>query len=83
ILCFTTAFTRECAEWLGDKFVEVIVAPSYEKEALALLAKKKNLRVLVCAPRPPKLKERMIRSVLGGVLVQDEDEGLDPELKSV
>jgi phosphoribosylaminoimidazolecarboxamide formyltransferase/IMP cyclohydrolase len=83
ILCFTAELTRDCAEWLGDKFVEVIVAPSYSKEALALLVKKKNLRVLVCPPRPPKLKERMIRSVLGGVLVQDEDEGLDPELKSV
>ncbi|MGZ3656616.1 MAG: bifunctional phosphoribosylaminoimidazolecarboxamide formyltransferase/IMP cyclohydrolase [Bdellovibrionota bacterium] len=83
ILCFTTPVTKECAEWLGDKFVELVVAPSIEGEALAVFAKKKNLRVLLCPPRPPKLKERMIRSVLGGVLVQEEDEGLDPEFKNV
>lgn len=83
ILCFTTPVTKECADWLGDKFVELVVAPSVESEALAVFAKKKNLRVLLCPPRKPNLKETMIRSVLGGVLVQDEDEGLDAELKSV
>jgi phosphoribosylaminoimidazolecarboxamide formyltransferase/IMP cyclohydrolase len=83
ILAFTRPFTRECADWLGDKFVELIVAPAVEPDALALLAKKKNLRVLLCPPRPPHARERMIRSVFGGVLVQDEDEGLDEEWKSV
>ena len=82
ILCFTSAFTVECAEWLGDKFVELIVAPSVEPDALALLAKKKNLRVLLCPPRKAG-KELMIRSVFGGVLVQEEDEGVDAEFKSV
>lgn len=83
ILCFTTEVTKECADWLGDKFVELVVAPSVHADALAVFAKKKNLRVLLCPPRKPELKERMIRSVLGGVLLQDEDEGLDSELKSV
>jgi phosphoribosylaminoimidazolecarboxamide formyltransferase/IMP cyclohydrolase len=83
ILCFSTPVTRACAEWLSDKFVEVIVAPSIEPDALALFAKKKNLRLMLCGPRPVRLKERMIRSVLGGLLVQEEDEGLDPEMKSV
>jgi len=83
ILCFTTSVTRDCADWLGDKFVELVVAPSVDSEALAIFAKKKNLRVLLCPPRRPEMKERMIRSVLGGVLVQDEDEGLDHELRSV
>ncbi len=83
ILCFTTPVTKECAEWLGDKFVELVVAPSVDADALAVFNKKKNLRVLLCPPRKPELKERMIRSVLGGVLVQDEDEGLDAELRSV
>jgi phosphoribosylaminoimidazolecarboxamide formyltransferase/IMP cyclohydrolase len=83
ILCFTTPVTKECADWLGDKFVELVVAPSVEADALAVFAKKKNLRVLLCPARMPELKERMIRSVLGGVLVQDEDEGLDTDFKSV
>lgn len=83
ILAFTRPFTRDCADWLGDKFVELIVAPAVEPEALALLAKKKNLRVLLCPPRPDHFPERMLRSVYGGVLVQEEDEGLDQEFKSV
>ncbi|MGE3260592.1 MAG: bifunctional phosphoribosylaminoimidazolecarboxamide formyltransferase/IMP cyclohydrolase [Bacteriovoracia bacterium] len=83
ILAFTGPFTRDCAEWLGDKFVELIVAPSVEPDALAVLAKKKNLRVLLCPPRPAVVQERMLRSVYGGVLIQEEDEGLDQEFKSV
>jgi phosphoribosylaminoimidazolecarboxamide formyltransferase/IMP cyclohydrolase len=83
ILCFTTPFTRDCADWLGDKFVELIVAPSVEPDALAQLAKKKNLRVLLCPPREAAVPERMLRSVFGGVLIQEEDEGLDQEFRSV
>lgn len=83
ILCFTQALTADCANWLGDKFVELVVAPSVEADALALLAKKKNLRVLLCPPRAAGSKELMMRSVFGGVLVQEEDEGLDVEFKSV
>jgi phosphoribosylaminoimidazolecarboxamide formyltransferase / IMP cyclohydrolase len=83
ILCFTTPVTKECAEWLGDKFVELVVAPAVEADALAIFAKKKNLRVLLCPPRRAEQKEKMIRSVYGGVLIQDEDEGLDTEFKPV
>lgn len=83
ILCFSHPIGRECAEWLGDKFVELIVAPSVEPEALAVFAKKKNLRVLLCPLRKPEVKERMLRSVFGGVLVQQEDEGIDPEFRNV
>lgn len=82
ILCFTHPFTLECAQWLSDKFVELIIAPSVESDALAFLAKKKNLRVLICPPRKAR-KEQMVRSIYGGLLVQEEDEGLDPEFKSV
>lgn len=83
ILCFTHPVTGEVANWLGDKFVELVVAPSVEPEALAIFAKKKNLRVLLCPPRKPGVKEMMLRSVYGGVLVQEEDEGVDQEFRSV
>jgi phosphoribosylaminoimidazolecarboxamide formyltransferase/IMP cyclohydrolase len=83
ILCFSHAVTRDCAEWLSDKFVELIVAPSVEPDALAVFAKKKNLRVLLCPLRKTGTKERMIRSVYGGVLIQDEDDGLDLEMQNV
>jgi phosphoribosylaminoimidazolecarboxamide formyltransferase/IMP cyclohydrolase len=83
ILCFTHPLNQDCAEWLGDKFVELIVAPSIEPSARETFAKKKNLRILLCPPRKPGTKESMVRSVYGGVLVQDEDEGVDQEFKSV
>ncbi len=82
ILCFSHAVDVDVVHWLADKFVELIIAPSLSSEALAELAKKKNLRVLLCAPRVPG-PEKMLRSVSGGILVQDEDEGKDPEFRSV
>lgn len=82
ILAFSHPLPASCAEWLGDKFVELVVAPSVEPEALAILARKKNVRVLVCPPRKAVIGERMMRSVYGGLLVQQEDEGLDPDFVS-
>ncbi len=83
VLCFTGEVTEDVAEWLRDKFIEVLIAPYLTPEAIKIFAKKKNLRVLLCAPRDRVLGERMIKSVSGGILVQDEDEGLDPEFQSV
>jgi len=59
------------AEKLGDVFTEVIVAPAFEDEAMALLKKKKNLRIIE-APAPSKPQFHM-RSIDGGLLVQTAD----------
>ena len=66
-------------------FLEVIVAPSFSEEALAILTKKKNLRLLQLSNiskrdyTSPKAK-----TVLGGLLIQDMDQQLlDGELKYV
>ncbi|WP_319479269.1 bifunctional phosphoribosylaminoimidazolecarboxamide formyltransferase/IMP cyclohydrolase [uncultured Draconibacterium sp.] len=83
IICFTETVTKEAAEWFSKKFIEIIIAPEYTDEALEVLAKKKNLRVLVTPVRPMVAKEKLYRSISGGMLVQDEDEGLDTEFKTV
>ena len=83
ILCFSHEITAECADWLEGKFVELLVAPSVDGEALKKFAARKNLRILLCPVREKGLAEKMVRSVFGGVLVQDEDTGLDPSFKSV
>jgi phosphoribosylaminoimidazolecarboxamide formyltransferase/IMP cyclohydrolase len=83
IVCFTDTVTSTIAEWFGKKFIEIIIAPEYTDEALDILSKKKNLRVLVAAVRPQIAGEKMYRSISGGMLVQDEDEGLDAEFKTV
>lgn len=72
ILAFTHSFTRDCATWLNDKFVEVILAPDFEPQALELLSKKKNLRVLKVQYSEPK-QEWVYRSIDGGALLQYED----------
>lgn len=69
----------ETATRLADLFVEVIAAPDYDADALALLSQKKNVRLLRAnAQSPSKLS---LRSIYGGVLVQELDQSqvdMDP-----
>ena len=60
---------------LGRQFVEVLVAPSMQAGCEAVLADKPNVRVLLTGPLHPAQGERELRSVGGGVLVQDRDVG--------
>jgi len=81
------ALTREVdaatAEGLASIFLEVIVAPSYSAEALAILARKTNLRVLEdpvlgsADPLPAPDPLGSIRTAGGGVLVTSPDVALD------
>ena len=71
IIC-NRPLTAPLARAIAEIFSEVIIAPDFEPEARALLQKKKNLRLmkLLGLPQPAP---RDVRSVLGGVLVQDHD----------
>ncbi len=71
------------AEEITSRFVEIVLAPSYTKDALAVFSKKKNLRVLELPIKAGIVRYRRYRSVLGGFLVQDCDVGLYQELKVV
>ncbi len=62
--------TVAMAEQIAPVFTEVVAAPGYEDGALEILAKKKNLRLLVVEP-PAGRTDR--RAVTGGLLVQDFD----------
>ena len=59
------------ADALASVFTEVIIAPSFDNDALAILTEKKNLRVLTGPP--PYGIALDIRSIDGGLLVQDVD----------
>ncbi|MEZ5107298.1 MAG: bifunctional phosphoribosylaminoimidazolecarboxamide formyltransferase/IMP cyclohydrolase [Draconibacterium sp.] len=83
IICFTDTVTEEVAQWFGNKFVEIIIAPEFTEEALAVFEKKKNLRVLVTPVKEEITGEKLYRSISGGMLVQDEDEGLDTQFETV
>jgi phosphoribosylaminoimidazolecarboxamide formyltransferase/IMP cyclohydrolase len=62
------------AEFLTQNFIEVLIAPEFSPEALEVFTKKKNVRLLKTPLREYKQKETMIRSISGGLLIQDEDE---------
>ncbi|HVF72051.1 MAG TPA: bifunctional phosphoribosylaminoimidazolecarboxamide formyltransferase/IMP cyclohydrolase [Chthoniobacterales bacterium] len=68
--------TEALAKAISEIFSEVIIAPSFETEARALFQKKKNLRLIrmLEAPRTDKPIQDL-RSVVGGLLVQDKDSG--------
>ncbi len=83
IICFTDTVTKDVAEWFGKKFVEIIIAPAFTPEALEVFGKKKNLRLLVTPVKAETTGEKLYRSISGGMLVQDEDEGMDTEFKNV
>jgi phosphoribosylaminoimidazolecarboxamide formyltransferase/IMP cyclohydrolase len=72
--------TLAMAKQVKPVFTEVIVAPDFEDEALELLRKKKNLRILKVAERKTPSAES--RNIWGGVLLQEPDsyqaDGDDP-----
>jgi len=61
---------------IADIFTEVIIAPRFDDEALATLQRKKNLRLMVASGGLGADALQEVRSVVGGVLVQDRDRTL-------
>jgi phosphoribosylaminoimidazolecarboxamide formyltransferase/IMP cyclohydrolase len=68
--------TEPLAKAISEIFSEVIIAPNFEPEARALFQKKKNLRLIRMLKTPQSEKPiQDLRSVVGGLLVQDRDTG--------
>jgi phosphoribosylaminoimidazolecarboxamide formyltransferase/IMP cyclohydrolase len=63
------------AEEIHNLFCEVVIAPSYSKEALEILKGKKNRIILI--QNEIELPETLVRTCLNGVLVQDKDSKTD------
>ena len=70
IVAFNDTVTKELAEELTSMFLEVVVAPDFEEEALLVLSKKKNLRVVRFLGLGHSFE---VRKVSGGFLLQEED----------
>ena len=75
IVSFNREIGKDVAMELSNYFLEVIIAPSFNKEALSIFDKKKNLRLLECKGLDKKIERSgtTFRSVVGGFLVQDRD----------
>jgi phosphoribosylaminoimidazolecarboxamide formyltransferase / IMP cyclohydrolase len=71
VIAVNGAVTAELARQIAEVFTEVVVAPAFEQEALAVLTQKKNIRLLVCPSGPVNPAE--FRRIDGGLLVQRVD----------
>ncbi|PWT97954.1 MAG: bifunctional phosphoribosylaminoimidazolecarboxamide formyltransferase/IMP cyclohydrolase PurH [Bacteroidetes bacterium] len=75
---------KATAEAINEIFFEVLIAPSYDTAALEILKTKKNRILLILKPVSKKsTTQQMSKSLLNGLLVQDEDKGNFTEWKEV
>jgi phosphoribosylaminoimidazolecarboxamide formyltransferase/IMP cyclohydrolase len=74
IIC-NRPLTLPLAKAISEIFSEVIIAPEFDAEARALLQKKKNLRLIrkLADTQAADVDPRDVRSVVGGLLVQERD----------
>ena len=71
VLISNKEIDKATAEEIHQLFCEVVIAPSYEAEALALLKGKKNRIILI--QNEVALPTTLVRTCLNGILVQDKD----------
>ncbi len=86
IVALNRLLDAEAAEEIVKTFTEVIIAPDVSEEAAAIVAAKKNLRLLVTDGLPnPRQTGTIVKSVAGGLLVQNRDNAVvdDLDLKVV
>lgn len=77
IIAFNRPLDKPTAEAIiARQFVEVIIAPNIDQEALAVLETKKNVRVLACGEWQQRQNGLDFKRVNGGLLVQDRDLGM-------
>lgn len=80
IVALNEDVSAKLAEKLSKIFLEIVIAPSFSKEALAVLTKKKNIRLLELDFSDAKQGGKETVAVLGGLLIQDQDWTLEEEM---
>ncbi len=82
IVALNRPLDAEAAEEIAKVFTEVIIAPGASPEAEAIIAGKKNLRLLVTDGTPdPRAPGLTAKTVSGGLLVQSRDNGAVDDLE--
>nr|YP_009530755.1 phosphoribosylaminoimidazolecarboxamide formyltransferase/IMP cyclohydrolase [Paulinella micropora]AXY63444.1 phosphoribosylaminoimidazolecarboxamide formyltransferase/IMP cyclohydrolase [Paulinella micropora] len=75
IIALNSTVNVSMAKELTSLFLECIIAPDFTSDALEELQTKKNLRLLILKPEAiDKANHQQLRSLLGGILVQDLDD---------
>lgn len=80
VLVCNGTIDKATADAINEIFFEVLIAPSFNEDALTVLKSKKN-RILLKSKVKSKMSKEMYRSLLNGVLVQGTDEGNYSEWK--
>ncbi len=75
IIASNREIDKDTAEQISKIFIEIVVAPSFSDEAIEILERKKNIRLLVLEDivKPVNQTEFDMKKVLGGLLVQEYD----------
>lgn len=75
IIACNRPINSQLAEQLTELFLEIVIAPSFDDEALTVFQKKKNVRLLTVAMDKPLWTPgaKLLKRVSGGLLVQDVD----------
>jgi phosphoribosylaminoimidazolecarboxamide formyltransferase/IMP cyclohydrolase len=73
IVAFNHPIDLQIAQELSEIFLEIILAPSFSEEAMDLLTKKKNIRLMTLPSKGAKPYLKTSVRVAGGLLVQDTD----------
>jgi phosphoribosylaminoimidazolecarboxamide formyltransferase / IMP cyclohydrolase len=75
IVCLNGRVDPELAEHIASMFVELVFAAGYDDDALEILRRKPNLRILADSEqRRPPPSEHDFKRVRGGILIQDRDQ---------
>ena len=77
IVVSTRPWTLDLARAVDEIFTEVLIAPGFEPDALELLRRKKARRLVRWNPDAAPADGRAVRSVVGGLLVQDQDRTIE------
>jgi len=83
IIALNNSIDAETAEAITEIFTEVIIAPDADSKALAILARKPNLRLLIAQMSDPERPGLVIKTITGGLLVQSRDNLLAAEMRLV
>jgi phosphoribosylaminoimidazolecarboxamide formyltransferase/IMP cyclohydrolase len=75
IVALNRSVDKKTAEEINKIFIEIVVAPAYEEDALEILKGKKNIRILQLNEfEQQNAKQLELKTISGGLLLQEQDE---------
>ena len=84
VIAFNRPVDGGVAKEISSMFVEIVVAPGFSPDALEILTKKKDLRLLDLGKEMKSSQQTMeMKSLVGGVLLQDRDLGRIEDIRSL